>query len=564
MLKDLYTIKKEYEDYEIYIWNVNIASMVIFGRLAMKGVNVSGFLSDVPSFRGEYIMNRKIIGIDEIAGQGDVLAIVPDQYDIDGLQNRLENKGVIVLSYSDCLGIDEGIGNCNVLIYGTGGGSNQVEAALNKTNAYIEGYMLSDVHEKTHKGKKVYSLDEAADKKEHVVIVSTLDRTYTLEILENLRKRGFDNVYTYSELVNFWHMRASGTFTLVDYAYKQNKKILIYGSDEWSGRLMYEILCRYGICSATFVDEFELYDIAQDDASGCFIIIPDIDEFKADEKCNFLEKIGIPLSQYQYTGLALVERRIEKEKLIPDVLTGYAFENEFQGIDIIGDREAKFRIIVMGGSTSTVGYYRTRSWVEVLYEKLKNIMGDVAIFNMGFLANDVVIELLKLLRDGFCLKPDCVISLSGVNNTFAKKGSTNQFAVQENIDRLKALGGSMFYSGIESEEDLFEFWLRNQKIIKCVSEMLGAKYIGILQPMNIGKKNKSLFETMYFEDYMYEKCGQFYEKSGNEDFYMDMINEFIDKDGMYIDHCHYSEMGNAIIADKVFERILNDFDMTDM
>lgn len=86
--------------------------------------------------------------------------------------------------------------------------------------------------------------------------------------------------------------------------------------------------------------------------------------------------------------------------------------------------------------------------------------------------------------------------------------------------------------------------------------MYGAEYVGVLQPMNIGKKDKNLFETMYFEDSMYEKSRSFYERSRNDDFYINMINEFADQDGMYIDHCHYSETGNAVIAERIFQEIL--------
>lgn len=560
MLKELYTIKRIYADFEIYIWNTNISSMVMFGRLALKGVNISGFLSDRTEFCSKCIMNRIIIGFDEMQGKSHVLLIIPDENEIEVLQKRFDKDKVIVLNYSDSLEISKEIESDEIYIYGTGGGCRGLEQALDEEMISFEGYIESKVAHRMHNGKKVYDLNEVCHKKGCTVIVSTLNRNYTAEILDILQEKEFKNVYVYAEIANLWYLRTSSTFTLVDYAFKENKTILIYDSNGLIGNLVKKILDCYGIYGSEFVDDYELYDKVSDDTSQYLIFIPDINEYKVEEKCNFLEKIGISLSQYQYTGLGLVERKISKENFVPDCMMGYAFENEYYGIDIIGNKEAKFRVIVLGGSTSTVGYYRVTSWVEILYEKLQNTIGDVVIFNMGFLANDVVTELLKLLRDGYYLKPNCVISLSGVNNTFEKGDSVNQFVIKEDIQRLNALGIEKYYTGIEVREDLFGFWVRIQKIIKCVSELFGAKYIGILQPMNIAKKNKSLFETMYFEDYMYEKCSSFYDESSGEDFFINMINEFWDKDGMYVDHCHYSKQANAIIANKIYEKMLAEFE----
>lgn len=441
MVKDLFTIKEAYAKYNIYIWDVSIPSMAIFGKLVLKGLNIKGFLSERTELCEQSIMNRRILGLQQIGKMEKALVIVPDSENIEAVQAKLKKSNLVVLHYTLSLEIDREIRNRKFLIYGTGEGCDRLEKELSLMGAEADGYILSKVNESVHNGKKVLSVEKATEVEKYLVIISTLNRKYIAEILNNLQEKGIEQIYVYADISCYWHLRASSTFTLIDYAYKTNKKILIYGEEDLLGSLMRDILYRYGINSVEFVREMELFDVMTDDISKYFIIIPDICEYQIDRKCNYLEKMGIGLSQYQYTGLGLVKRRLEKEKMLPDSMMGYAFENTFYGIEVLGNADAEFRVIVLGGSTSTIGYYRPVSWIEMLYKKLTKAMGDVVIYNMGFLGNDVVIEILKLLRDGFYLNPDYVISLSGVNNTYEKGETVNQFNVVESIKRLEMLGG---------------------------------------------------------------------------------------------------------------------------
>lgn len=242
--------------------------------------------------------------------------------------------------------------------------------------------------------------------------------------------------------------------------------------------------------------------------------------------------------------------------------------NSHYGIQILGKVTKKStKIIVLGGSTSTVNVFRPKSWVTFLYEKLKKKLGDVVIYDFANSGNDVVVELLKFVRDGHFLEADYVVSMSGVNNIVAKV-TMNQFNVAGSIwDKvewgptrwLKELDSHIKYcSGIEREEDLFDFWKRIQRIIKSVAEIYGAKYIGVLQPINCIKQNKSLFETMFFEEEVAESSADgFLKSSGRKDFYINLLDIFNDETDMYVDSAHYTEKANKIIADYILTQFVH-------
>ena len=46
--------------------------------------------------------------------------------------------------------------------------------------------------------------------------------------------------------------------------------------------------------------------------------------------------------------------------------------------------------------------------------------------------------------------------------------------------------------------------------------------------------------------------------SRKDDFYINLLSLFDDKEGMFTDICHYSEEANKILADIVYEHILKD------
>ena len=343
-------------------------------------------------------------------------------------------------------------------------------------------------------------------------------------------------------------------------AYKSNKKIFIYGQADEYGRVIENILEIYGIPCAGYADENVLYDMYYEGFEDKFFIVNAVQRIDNEKKCDQLEKMGISLNTLAYTGLSYVNEKTTNYQYIPDCLVGHStLYGDFNGINVHGDSEANNRIIILGGSTSTTRWFRVKSWVEFLFERLyQEFKGDVVIYNFAAPSNDVVAELLKLLRDGFFIRPNYVVSLSGVNNLRYKDLTVNQFNVEEPVRWLKWLNPEcIFNAGIEVKEDLFAFWLRIQKVIKAVCEVYGAKYLGVLQPMNIGKEKKDLFETMMFEEEREKNnVENFHNNASDNDFYLNLMTIFEMEEQMYVDAVHYSEKANQVIAKIVGDYII--------
>lgn len=66
---------------------------------------------------------------------------------------------------------------------------------------------------------------------------------------------------------------------------------------------------------------------------------------------------------------------------------------------------------------------------QSFFHKIERSGIEVVLYNGAACGYDIVQELLRLMRDGNIIKPDYVISMSGVNNTNRKMRTDNQFCV---------------------------------------------------------------------------------------------------------------------------------------
>lgn len=563
MIKELYTLSKKYENKKIYIWNTNRNSLMVFAKLAHKRINVCGFVT-TGLFVGEYIMNRLVVNVSAIEQQKEVLIIIADECKKRKVQEFLSpNSSVEIVGYSESLAVDYRLKDKNVILYGRGEGSRYVKGLLNEVEVDILGYVLTKVtaQDKRLADKPVFTLEQLSQKKEATVVITAManNKHYQWEMLQSLERVGIEDIYLNGTFVTDQDINNSITFQTIDRAYKENKKIYIYGKADEYGNLIKDILKIYGIPCEGFLDEYGLYDKYYEENEKRFFIVNAIQPSDLKEKCDQLEQMGISINDLSYTGLGYVNIKSPCRERIPDCLCDFMpLYTDFNGINIHGNREAKYKIAVFGGSTSTSRWFRPKSWVEFLYDMLQNEIGDIVIYNFANAGNDVVIELLKLLRDGYHVKPNYVISFSGLNNVWHKKFAVNQFHVVSPIKWIKHISpDTEFNAGLEIEEDPFEFWVRIQKIIKAVAQIYGADYLGILQPMNIGKENKNLIESMMFEyEETKEGAKSFHDNSKDDDFYLNLMKIFENEENMYIDPGHYNEKANEIIAEKIFNIIL--------
>ena len=155
------------------------------------------------------------------------------------------------------------------------------------------------------------------------------------------------------------------------------------------------------------------------------------------------------------------------------------------------------------------------------------------------------------------MRPQIVISMSGVNNTL-HKDSENQFNSRTIISWVQSLThGREYCSGLYSEESLYDFWNRNVEILKLVAGFYGAELFAFLQPMNIAMKHMTLWEKSVYEmEHHARGAEEFAEAADDDNGYINLMSLFEHQNEMYMDMCHYTDKAHEIIADRVCEAVM--------
>lgn len=566
MICALYTLLGKYKDKKVYVWNTNRTSMVLFVKLAFTRVNIHGFVTEQEEHVGERYMNRPVVSLKQIE-QEDYIIIVADEVPRDRIMRIPDSKAVY---WSDALGINEELRNRKIIIYGTGKGADKICEVLSKNDLEAELYCVTKRENITcYKGKKVIEVTELEDYGECSVIISVKRERYRKEILETLsRYRGYIFV---EQIIDKVCIGQINLIQNIDLALKKHRKIYLYGRRTAIGELIEEVLQIYGIEVNGYVYDVKsreqriesIYTLALEGIEDKLIIIIEMLEEHLVRARENIELAGFSLESGSYTGLqyytAASDSILEKVKTDLDILTGASilYSHGRPGWKLYGkEEEERIRILVLGGSTSSEVYH-PENWISKLYHKLNRRNIKTTIYNGAHAGDDVIDELLRLLRDGYILYPQIVISMSGVNNTYYKE-CANQFNPHQMIEWARVMQPDQeFCSGVHSDESLYSFWNRNEKLLELVSNFYGAAFLSFLQPMNITMDHMTLWEKSTYElEAHIAGAREFADSANDNDNYINLMRLFEHKDEMYIDSCHYTDRAQEIIADKVYEAII--------
>jgi len=561
-MKILKTLSPIMAEKDILIWDVNADSVFMFTFLLFRKIKVKAFVTKKKQYVGGTFINVPIIGEDEAATlENHAVLIVPNEFDIGKIELQIEK-----CYYRDALFFNEAIcKNTKNYIYGAGKKGEEIFLDLKKHGIEIEGFCVSekDADRQFYMGKSVF-LPNQIDRKSNVII-AVYDETARKAMEDNCKRNGLNNIYI-DEFIDESILRYNLFCQLLDCAVKQKKKIYVYTREkDIETDYIENCLKLYGvtidgyICKESKSEGIEdVYDLADRNSDEYFIIISERDRIETNRICNTLDGIGFSLEKHSYIGLqkVTIDYINEKPKILDPLLGHSVIFKEFVGIRMYGTPHANGKkILILGGSTSTDGLFRVTSWPEYLWRRLRKDRGDITIYNMAHSGDDVIKEFLRLIRDGWYLEPDLVISMSGFNSTYY-----STFDGKAGVEHLetwveKLYPGLRIFNGIKKEESLLEMWERMEKLIAVTSNSIGAKYLGYLQPIKMLKKEKSLFEYYCFDNSTRNTETSFLEKSGKDSFYKNLISIFDDKEGMYIDVGHYTAMANKILADIVYEDI---------
>ncbi len=268
-----------------------------------------------------------------------------------------------------------------------------------------------------------------------------------------------------------------------------------------------------------------------------------------------------------------------------DVNLGLLWMQDENGFTVFGSTEADaYTIVTLGGSTTYAKWLvYAKCWSELLYQKLyENGKKNVRILCGGAPAFDSTQELIKYLRDVVPMKPDMVLSYSGVNDVVDSHGDINiygsgyPFAFPRLTRKLEEFKRDTqeetpLYLGRKSEQSTEDVWILNKKIMHYAAEEAGIIFYAFLQPMifygnYIVDKEVEVILNEYRkkEHYQYafahmgEFCKNIIEKTNDIDYIQDFTGIFDGCSKIFLDNCHVNQWGNQIIADKIYEFIRDD------
>ncbi|MDE7314178.1 MAG: SGNH/GDSL hydrolase family protein [Mucispirillum sp.] len=576
MINALSTLKGKYENKKIYIWDINRDSINVFTKVAFRRIDIAGFVTTQTEYVGMVYMNRPIVPVEEVKQDKDYIILASDRVSKEKISMLSEYN---IIYWSDSFEINEELKQKKVIVYGIGCGADRLCDTLVKNGIEPDLYCVSKKNSIIqYRGKKVIEAVELENYRDYAIVVSVINARYRSEIIETLsdsQKRPQEIYVELDAIID--SVGQTNLIQSIDLAIKEYKHIYLYSKKDEIAKLVEAALYVYGVQIQGYAYDVEdkeqniesIYELAYEGVEDKLIIINEgLPEHLVRAREN-IELTGFSLEKGNYTGLQWYTRA-KKSMLLEwrefhDPLVGGSvlYTNKMPGWRVYGKEDEGIRIIVLGGSTSSEEYH-PENWVSKLYYGLLKQNVKTVIYNGAHPGNDIVDEILRLLRDASVLQPQIVISMSGLNN-LCHKESTSQFNPERMINWVRSLSPDKQYcSGLYSEESLFSFWSRNVRLLKVISEFYGAKFYGFLQPMNLSMSSMTLRESSLFGDEKTSPALEVFRRfADREDCYRNIMPLFEHQNEMYFDICHYTDKAHNIIADKVCSIILSDLRIKD-
>jgi len=360
----------------------------------------------------------------------------------------------------------------------------------------------------------------------------------------------------------------------------RNKKVIIYGVGALANEIIQKLQCLDIIVDYCVDDELSSVNVAVE-VRDVYSLLLEKDEFyvliaKKNRKKSASILVGMGLRYYEDFNSVYSARHIHSlvDDYLLDVSLGYTMplkKTKGDGIRIFGDiNNAEYIIAILGGSTSDPSYNPWKSWGECLWEyhpeKWAVVVGAV----VGYSSSD---EVIKMFRDILPLKPNLIISYSGINDTVQRYPYMNSYQINF-YNKLRALKPQVRWGGSEGMDRISyglrkemiqeDYWINNQRIMHSVATEFGIEYKVYFQP-TLFSKNRGVIDEEVFSysetRNVLTNCEEFSQKVLKKvkelklDYIVDATHWLDGVDGVFYDFAHVSEQGNKMIAERVYQDI---------
>jgi len=306
------------------------------------------------------------------------------------------------------------------------------------------------------------------------------------------------------------------------------------------------------------------YDLLCEESDRLLVIVGACRDGDAEEMQKQLEGMGfskgVHFEMSQLGGLYAPLDHIDPH-------LGYNRMGELMGFKVFGNIEtATKKIVVLGGSTSDYSFGGFKSWPQFLQEILGRASTSTVVLNGAVAGYTTGQSLLKLVRDVVPLRPDVVISFEGVNDAVQERVAGHplvhpyafstfetmfQATPKEGLSINQTLSGITF--GVKDAAGRVESWMRNLRAMQALCREFGIRFFAFLQPTvfsgspdSAGDPQSDAIRTFYREA---RECAAAFESVIDASGLLDGI------ENAYFDFVHYSESGNAVIAEWVHRAI---------
>lgn len=589
------------KDVYIYIYQEHFyESICVFLDALKSEVYINGFVSNE---RYDYrIFNKNIYKVEDVLSDNSII-LCPN---CEKIQNQYRDDRYVPVRIN-VLAREIRQPKGKIFIYGAGKNGRNTCIYLQNYGIEINGFIDSnkDKIDTILENKPIISLKNVC--KSDTIIVSSM---YYKEIAKLLENEDYRNVFVdYGTICQckppyyifetqdmsksaivwdvYWHFYILMRDVI-------NKKIVLYGDNEYSYQLkkLFKMIDKEVefICDdeADSGETKSVYDLLYEDVSELMVL---------NTKCiwenmvckfpnsKFLEELGLRyISDFREINRmpdnAIRESYLDsKYGYQVDPLLGFTIiypnsSKEYNQYHVLGNTDLKRnRILILGGSTSDMGMYEnTKSWPEILYEKLL-AKDEVVLFGGAVGGYNSRQECLKLLRDIAIIKPNLVISYSGVNDAYPMNVESHPFYNSSVLAACKnAIKQYDTCIGSRTVETSAQLWIRMEQTMHAITTCFGGKFIGILQPTIHNKNELYGLERVikvYQDGHGHEPFSYINNKKRNDSFkesvqishcfeesYMHDFSDVLkEQEEVFKDVCHLLQAGNEVVAQRIYDVI---------
>ncbi len=511
-----------------------------------------------------------------------------------------------------------------IYVFGTGAGRGIVQSCLKET-VQIAGYIDNDKkkQEQLIDGIKVYALEQI--EKNSLIIISVMAPAGRKDIYRQLIENGFQK----KKIIIFYSLACAlqrTTRQLIDikkwgddiyefyigkyltqYIRQYNKKK--FGAELGHVKNIIIEIKKWGVEGKKVViignDQLSLYfyneikKIIPENIWGITVYgkstieldheveTRDFNELFYEDTEQLVFYVMERAQHFKIQGILLVELQVPKENIrivFPDlgamvrdtydVQLGYTRISEMPGFVTFRDekyKEASYRIVTLGGSTTDPTYGNQKSWSEILYEQLKKLNKNIEVICGGICSYTSTQELYKLIRDVLELKPNLVISYSAINDfleSYFVKEHPYILQYQMDIIQKSVEEGKMndtlaeitvpitkVTCGIESKKSIAKHWIDCERMMYAICKEYSVDFLAFLQPYFMEGNIFLTQEQLVAVKKNYDEVKRIMEMTKRE-WLIDFTHIFKGKESVYFDLCHVYEQGNRIIVKNMMPYIL--------